>query len=92
MLNDLSPEALAAAMTGGTVAWGQRGSVDDHVLYVQPIRTRSRRRCHCGCKKRATHLGMANGVALGSGCELSMRRWAKDPRGELRRRVTSRER
>jgi len=74
-LNNLSPNALKAAMQGGTDGWGQHGSSTDHVRYAQPVSPRSRRRCNCGCKQRSTHLGMANGVALRDGCELSMARW-----------------
>lgn len=79
-LNDLSPAALSAAMRGGHAEWGRRGSSIDHIRYAQPIRATSRRRCHCGCKRRASHLGMANGVALMSGCELSVMRWVKEGR------------
>lgn len=65
------------------MSWGEMGCVTD-ARYMQPVQPRSRRRCGCGCKTRATHLGMANGVSLASGCELSMRRWVKlglaDPR------------
>jgi len=38
----------------------------------------SRRRCHCGCDKRATHRGTANGVGMTTGCELYIRRWVRD--------------
>jgi hypothetical protein len=38
---------------------------------------RSRRLCCCGCGKRSTHLGTANGIGMLSGCELSVRRWVK---------------
>lgn len=44
---------------------------------MQPIDGASRRRCPCGCQQRATHNGMANGVALMHGCELRVRRWVK---------------
>ena len=77
-LNSLSPAALSAAMRGGAMAWGQLGSSIDHVRYVEPVLSKSRRRCHCGCKRRATHLGMANGVCLTIGCELAMARWVRD--------------
>jgi len=76
-LKTLSPAALSAAMRGGTNRWGQWGSQDDHVRYAEPMESRSRRRCSCGCKRRATHKGMANGVCLRSGCDLSIRRWVK---------------
>jgi hypothetical protein len=39
---------------------------------------RSRRRCHCGCKKQATHVGLGDGIALTEGCELYVRRWVRD--------------
>lgn len=79
-LNDLSPPALKAAMTGGTAEWGQRANAIEHVRYSQKISNpRSRRRCYCGCGKRATHLGMANGISLTMGCEMAMARWVKDP-------------
>lgn len=74
----LSPAALSAAMRGGTQTWGQWASADDHIRYCEPVEAASRRRCRCGCHRRATHRGMANGIALTSGCELSMRRWVRD--------------
>lgn len=74
-LNELSPAALKAAMQGGTEAWGSWGSALEHIRYMEPQPANSRRRCPCGCRKRATHLGMANGVGLISGCEPSMLRW-----------------
>ena len=42
------------------------------------VEPRSRRRCHCGCKKRATHTGRNNGIALATGCEMYIRRWVRD--------------
>lgn len=80
-LNNLPAAALAAAMRGGIEGWGQWASAAAHVRYAEPIRPRSRRRCHCGCKRRATYNGMANGIALVSGCELAIARWARG--GEL---------
>jgi hypothetical protein len=80
-LSDLTPPALAAAMKGGTANWGQWASASDHVRYAEAItEPGGRRRCHCGCGKRSTHRGMANGIALTEGCELSMRRWVKTGR------------
>ncbi|KAB0509657.1 hypothetical protein F7R06_01150 [Pseudomonas moorei] len=76
-LNDLSRAARSAAMRGGTAGWGQVGS-EDHVRYMEPMSSTSRRRCSCGCKRRATHLGMTKGVGLCSGCEMKIRRWVKD--------------
>lgn len=51
---------------------------ETHRRYMQSVAPRSRRRCNCGCRQRATHVGMANGCALVSGCELSIRRWVRD--------------
>ena len=78
-LTELNSLELSAAMRGGTHEWGQYGSAFEHIRYVKPASPKSRRRCHCGCKQRATHLGMANGVCLLMGCELSMHRWVKNP-------------
>lgn len=61
----------------GAHAWGQRGSATEHIRYMEPVPPRSRRRCRCGCKRRATHAGRANGVTLTMGCELSIARWVK---------------
>lgn len=85
-LNKLGKAALAAAMRGGTEGWGQVASAAEHVRYAQPVRAASRRRCNCGCERRATHLGMANGIGLMSGCELSVQRWIKTgtPRALIR--------
>lgn len=74
-LNKLSDAAREAAMRGGTASWGSWGSSEHHVRYMEPVGSRERRRCGCGCKTRATHRGFANGVALVSGCELKVRRW-----------------
>jgi hypothetical protein len=52
-LNKLSAPALSAAMKSGTKEWGEWGSAEHHVLYIEPIF--SRRKCRCGCKKRVTH-------------------------------------
>lgn len=73
-----------AAVAAGQTDWGRWGSAIAHKRYVVliPGRWRNRRRCHCGCGGRRSHAGMANGVTLASGCELSMRRWAKT--GEYR--------
>ena len=74
-MNKLSPSALAAAMRGGTDEWGHHATLIRHVRYTEPVATTSRRRCHCGCKQRATHLGMTSGLAMTQGCELSIYRW-----------------
>ncbi len=78
-LKELSPAALRAAMQGGTESWGEWGSAVDHLRYAEPIgKTRNWRKCYCGCGKRQTHRGMANGVALAWGCQLSVMRWVKN--------------
>lgn len=59
------------------MSWGEHGSAITHQRYMQTVEPRSRRWCSC-CRKRATHLGMANGVALSIGCELYIRRWVRD--------------
>jgi hypothetical protein len=68
----------------GTDVFGTHGSAFEHHRYFEPIDPRSRRRCICGCRKRATHRGMANGVCLITGCELSMARWVRDPASAYR--------
>jgi hypothetical protein len=57
--------------------WGQWGSAQEHQRYTVKARPTSRRRCYCGCDQRATHVGMANGMALTRACELGIRRWMK---------------
>lgn len=74
-MNDEKERARAAAL--GQPEWATWASADAHHRYVEPIHPRSRRRCSCGCGSRATHVGCANGLGLTSGCELSMRRWAR---------------
>lgn len=77
-LNSMSPAARSAAMRGGMDGWGQVGGLSGQIRYREPVDSKSRRRCGCGCARRATHRGMANGVCLTMGCDLSMRSWAKE--------------
>lgn len=77
-LNSMSQAARSAAMRGGMAGWGQVGGLPGQICYYEPVDSKSRRRCGCGCGRRATHRGMANGVCLTMGCELSMRRWVKE--------------
>jgi hypothetical protein len=56
--------ARAAAL--GQSEWGTWGSVTEHRRYVMPIGP-PRRRCSCGCGKRATHVGCVNGLGMTSG-------------------------
>ncbi len=59
------------------------GNALEHERTMAPVESTSRRRCSC-CQRRATHRGLANGVALMSGCEWSVRRWVRDPREHLK--------
>lgn len=79
-INKMSHSERSAAMRGGTDGWCSIGSSVDHVRYAMPVDPKSRRRCHCGCKRRATHRGMANGVCLTTACELAIRRWVRTGR------------
>jgi hypothetical protein len=74
-VSDEREQVRAAAL--GQSDWGVHGSARHHRRYIEELPKRFRRRCDCGCETRASHVGMANGVALTSGCELSMRRWAR---------------
>jgi hypothetical protein len=67
--------------------YGTHGSIEHPNRFAQLITGRGgRAKCHCGCGKRKTHTGMANGVALMSGCEFAVARWVKDPVAYYRRR------
>lgn len=78
-LNKLSVSALKAAMKTGTTDWGRHGSAHLHALYVEPLPPARRwRMCRCGCRKRASHGVKANGVCLGSGCELRAQRMKRE--------------
>ncbi len=79
-LSKMTPAARSAAMRGGMAGWGQVGGMVGHIRYAEPVPCTSRRRCHCGCKRRATHRGMANGVCLTTACDLAIRRWVKTGR------------
>jgi len=57
--------------------WGLYASATEHRRYSEPLPTTSRKRCSC-CRRRATHRGMANGLALMRGCDLRVRRWVRD--------------
>jgi hypothetical protein len=41
-------------------------------------RPNKRSKCYCGCSGRSTHMGLADGAGMMSGCELSVRRWVRD--------------
>ena len=76
-LNKLHPNALSAAMRGGTDGWGVIADANNMIRYFVPAKSTSRRLCHCGCGKRATHMGMVNGVGMTQACGLGIRRWVK---------------
>ena len=48
---------------------------DRDIIKVEPA---SRKRCDCGCKGRATHIGTGNGAGMIVGCEMNIRRWVRD--------------
>lgn len=76
-LNDLSPAALKAAIKGGTRNWSYYANIHEHVRYAELTSSKSRRKCHCGCKRRATHRGCCNGITMTMACELAIQRWIK---------------
>ena len=76
-LNEMSPGARSAAMRGGMDGWGVIGGQPGHIRYMEQMEKKSRKHCHCGCRTRKTHRGMANGECLVSGCEMKVRRWVK---------------
>jgi len=45
---------------------------------MKKVASYSRRRCDCGCKGRATHIGTGQGAAMMNGCEFYVRRWVRD--------------
>jgi hypothetical protein len=53
------------------------GNAQIHKRTFIKANSRSRRRCNCGCNQRASHIGLANDVAMTMGCELYIRRWVK---------------
>lgn len=81
-LNAMSPAARSAAMRGGVAGWGEVGGLPQHIRYMEARKKRKGRqpKCSCGCDTAKTHLGLANGVCLISGCELMVRRWVKGVR------------
>lgn len=70
--------------------WGQVGA-STMARYMKPFRVgphgKGRRKCHCGCGGWTTHTGLANGVALTSGCEWFIRRWIRDGDAAFMREV-----
>lgn len=73
----IAAEEARARLAGKFGSDGSRwGSADGHRSMVQ-TRPTSRRRCSC-CGKRATHVGLGDGLALMQGCEMHVRRWVRD--------------
>lgn len=62
--------------------WATVGSASEHRRYAKRIEGRRGRRrcpwCPDGQTKRSTHVGMANGVALATGCEWHVAVWVRD--------------
>lgn len=55
-------------------------SVYHHARTIEPVESRSRARCWCGCKRRGTHVGKANGMCMTAPmCEMQAHRWRRDP-------------
>lgn len=77
-MGDVHERERIDAMVRGQDQWARWGSASHHKRYAAPARPTSRSRCDCGCGKRATHIGCANGLALMGGCELTVRRWVRD--------------
>lgn len=67
-------------------------SVYHHKRTIEPVESRSRARCWCGCKRRGTHVGKANGMCMTAPmCEMQARRWLRNPDDKPRARVAQRE-
>ncbi len=49
-----------------------------HKRTMKKAASTSRKRCSCGCGRRATHIGLANNLGMLGGCELTIRRWVRD--------------
>ena len=72
-----SPAELKAKATSRG-EWAQTANVNIDHRYLKPY-PRMRRRCGLdGCRVRATHVGMCNGLGMTYGCEWHMRVWAKE--------------
>lgn len=77
-LNSLQPRELRAVARTGTTLWGKHASATTHARYMLALpHPKNRRRCSCGCEGRSTHAGLANGLGLMRGCELSVAHWVK---------------
>ena len=54
---------------------------------MQPVPPGTHRLCYCGCGKRASHIGMADGAGMTVGCEWSVRLWVRDGTASILRRL-----
>jgi len=74
----VNAETRARALSPG--GWGTVSDAFRHQRYAVALPKRyTRSRCDCGCGGRTTHSGSANGLALTSGCEWSIRQWVRNP-------------
>jgi hypothetical protein len=71
-------EDTKATLAGKIDSDGTRFGSADGSRSMVAIGSRSRSRCDCGCDARATHVGLGDGCALMSGCEMEVRRWVRD--------------
>lgn len=71
-------------MRGGTVEWGERASIREHIGYVEPQDARGGHylKCRCGCGRKAKFRAMFNGICMAEGCELSMHRMVRQANGK----------
>jgi hypothetical protein len=76
---------LLAAPGDGLTYHGGGGGGAQHRYMRRIVGRGGRRSCYCGCLRRCSHLGMADGVCLMSGCEWSVRQWVRDPEAGVRR-------
>ena len=59
---------------------------EEHLRTFKKIPVKQGRpKCCCGCDKLATHMGLANGCGMISGCELYVRRWTRNPQDTYRK-------
>lgn len=70
------------------MSWGSSDPKDGHNLTAVAIKPDRRRRgcAWCPGKVLVTHSGRANGVALMSGCEWHVRKWARGQLGRVVKR------
>jgi hypothetical protein len=59
--------------------WGEIASAEmTRYSTPKPDRRRGPRICPWACSNKATHYGMANGMALTAGCEFHIAGWVRD--------------